>query len=216
MSAAAPLARPRADELVLWRVLFPFVRTLGLFLVPVRVEGRENLPRSGAYLLVSNHVNWIDPPWLEFVVDRPIRYLAKRELFAVPLVGWLLEQSGILPIERDSADRGALRRALQFLAGGEVVGIFPEGHRSGGTLLRGRPGVGLIARRSGALVVPVACLGTETARIGRFWRRDVTIRFGEPFRAVDVAAPDEQALTDAIMRRIAALLPRERRGPYGE
>lgn len=216
MSAAAPLARPRADELVLWRILFPFVRALGLFLVPVRVEGYPLLPRSGAYLLVSNHVSWIDPPWLEFVIGRPIRYLAKRELFAAPLVGWLLTQSGILPIERDSADRGALRRALQFLASGEVVGIFPEAHRSGGVLLRARPGVGLIARRSGALVVPAACEGTEVARVGRFWRRDVTIRFGEPFRAADLEAPDEQALTDAIMRRIAALLPAERRGPYGE
>ncbi len=215
MTTTASFARPRADELLLWRVLFPLVRGLGFFLVPVRVEGREHLPRSGSYLLVSNHLSWIDPPWLEFVVGRPIRYLGKRELFRVPVLGWLLLQSGVFPIDRDSADRGALRRALSFLANGEVVGIFPEGHRSRtGSLLRARPGVVFIARRSGALIVPVAFDGSDRARLGRFWRRDVTIRFGAPFRTVDVAAADERALTDAVMRRIAALLPSERRGPY--
>jgi 1-acyl-sn-glycerol-3-phosphate acyltransferase len=216
VTSAASLARPRAGELLLWRLLFPLVRRLGLFLVPVRVEGGEHLPRSGGYLLVSNHLSWIDPPWLEFVIARPIRYLAKRELFAVPVVGWLLLQSGVVPIERDTADHGALRRALSFLASGEVVGIFPEGHRSRtGALLRGRAGVAFIARRSGALVVPVGFDGSDRAGFGRFWDRKVTIRFGEPFRAPDLAAADEPALTDAIMRRIAVLLPAERRGPYG-
>ena len=214
--SAGSLARPRARDLVVWRVLFPLARALGFFLVPVRVEGLRHVPPSGPYLLVSNHLSWIDPPWLEFVVKVPIRYLAKRELFAVPVLGWLIMQSGVVPLERDSADHGALRRALSFLASGEVVGIFPEGHRSRtGQLLRGRPGVAFIARRSGALIVPVGFDGSDRARLGRFWRRDVTIRFGEPFRAAALAAGDEQAVADEIMRRIAALLPEERRGPYG-
>lgn len=209
------MARPRAGELWLWRILFPPVRALGLFLIPVRMEGFENVPRSGPYLLVSNHVSWIDPPWLEFVIARPIRYLAKRELFSVPVFGWLLAQSGVFALERESADRGALRKALAFLAGGEVVGIFPEGHRSPTTkLLRARPGVALIARRSAVPVIPVAFVGTEVARFGRFWRRDVTIHFGAPFFARDLAGENEQALTDEIMRRIAAMLPPERRGAY--
>jgi 1-acyl-sn-glycerol-3-phosphate acyltransferase len=213
MRAAA--ARPSADELVLWRLVFPILRALGLFLVPVRVEGRENLPRSGPYLLVSNHVSWIDPPWLELVVARPLRYLAKRELFAVPLLGWILLQAGVFPLERHTADHGALRKALAFLGAGEIVGIFPEGHRSrNGVLLRARPGVAFIARRSGAPIVPVAFTGTEVARLGRFWRHDVTVRFGPPFHARDLGAEGEQALADAIMGRIAAMLPPERRGAY--
>jgi 1-acyl-sn-glycerol-3-phosphate acyltransferase len=164
---------------------------------------------------VSNHISWIDPPWLELVVARPLRYLAKRELFTVPLLGWTLLQAGVFPLERGTADHGALRKALAFLAAGEIVGIFPEGHRSRkGVLLRARPGVAFIARRSGAPIVPVAFTGTEVARLGRFWRRDVTVRFGAPFRARDLGAEDEQALADAIMRRIAAMLPPERRGPY--
>ncbi|OLC56948.1 MAG: hypothetical protein AUH85_04710 [Chloroflexi bacterium 13_1_40CM_4_68_4] len=200
----------------MWRLLFPAARALAFFVIPVRVEGAEHLPRSGPYLLVSNHVSWIDPPWLEFVVARPIRYLAKRELFSVPILGWILTQSGVFSLERDSPDRAALRKALAFLANGEIVGIFPEGHRSlAAKLLRARPGVALIARRSGVPVIPVAFIGTDVAKFGRFWRRDVTIRFGEPFLATDLVGQDEQALTDGIMRRIAAMLPPERRGAYG-
>ena len=120
-----------------------------------------------------------------------------------------------MPLERDSADRGALRRALSFLEAGEPVGIFPEGHRSRiGKLLRARPGAGFIARRSDVLVIPVAFEGTDVARLGRFWRRDVTIHFGEGLRASELRLADEQALTDEIMRRIAAMLPPERRGAY--
>jgi 1-acyl-sn-glycerol-3-phosphate acyltransferase len=211
----AAIARPRAGELWLWKVLFPPARALALFLIPVRVVGRENLPRTGPYLLVSNHISWVDPPWLEFVVARPIRYLAKRELFSVPVFGWLIMQAGVFALERDSADRAALRKALAFLAAGEVVGIFPEGHRSRDRgLLRARPGVALLARRSGVPVVPVAFEGTDVAKLGRFWRRDVTLHFGTPFYARDLAGEDEQALTDQIMRRIAAMLPPERRGVY--
>ncbi len=211
------LARPRADELRWWRVLFPLVRALALFLLPVRVEGLERVPRAGAYLLVSNHLSWVDPPWLEFVLRRPIRYLGKRELFAMPIIGWVLLQSGVFPLDREGADRGALRRALSFLGAGEVVGIFPEGHRSRtGGMLRARPGVGFIARRSGALIVPVAIRGSERARVGRFWSRDVTIHFGAPFRVTELTGDNEQALTDAVMRRIAVLLPPARRGVYRE
>lgn len=213
--STASLARPRADELRWWRLLFPLARALAFFLVPVRVAGREHLPPSGPYLLVSNHLSWIDPPWLEFVVGRPIRYLGKRELFSVPIIGWILLQSGVFPIDRESADRGALRRALSFLESGEVVGIFPEGHRSRtGGLLRARPGVAFLARRSGARIVPVAFDGSDRVRMGRFWRRDVTIRFGAPFAVGELGGGDEQAQTDAMMRRIAALLPTERRGAY--
>ena len=215
MRPVTAAARPRASELWLWKILFPLTRALALFLVRVRVEGRANLPRTGAYLLVSNHVSWIDPPWLEFVVGRPIRYLAKRELFSVPIFGWLIAQAGVFALERDSPDRAALRKALAFLADGEIVGIFPEGHRSTTRgLLRARPGVALIARRSGVPVIPVAFEGTDVAKLGRFWRRDVTLHIGAPFHASDLAGEDEQALTDDIMRRIAAMLPPERRGAY--
>ena len=205
-----------SERLPLWQVFFPSVRALALFLLPVRLEGREHLPLGG-YLLVSNHMSWIDPPWIEFVIERPIRFMAKRELFRIPVLGWMLRECGVFPIERHSADRRAIARALAFLASGEVVGIFPEGHRSRtGGLIRAHPGVAFLARRSGAAIVPVGISGSRGARLGKFWRRDVTIRFGEPFSAAELNAADEQAVADAIMRRIAALLSRPQRGVYGE
>jgi 1-acyl-sn-glycerol-3-phosphate acyltransferase len=107
--------------------------------------------------------------------------------------------------------------ALAVVAAGQPLGLFIEGHRSeSGQLIRGRPGVAYIAQRSGAPIIPLAVSGTRRARLGVFWRRDILFRVGPQFRAqdLDVAADDQQALADAIMRRIASLLPPEQRGVY--
>jgi 1-acyl-sn-glycerol-3-phosphate acyltransferase len=209
--------RREADRLLLWHTLFPLVRAIGLFLIPTEVDGLARLPKGG-FILVANHASWIDPPWIEFVVNRPIRYMAKRELFEVPVLGWLLRQIGCFPVVREGADRRAVVHAMRVLDAGHVLGLFPEGHRSPtGALIRAHPGVGFIARRSAAVIVPVGVVSSRAARLGRFWRRDLTIRFGEPFRASELDVDrDEQRLADEIMRRIAALLPPEQHGVYSE
>jgi 1-acyl-sn-glycerol-3-phosphate acyltransferase len=204
------------DALPVWHVLFPPVRGLGLFLLPARIEGAARMPRGG-FILVANHASWIDPPWIEFVLNRPIRYMAKRELFEIPILGWLLRQAGCFPVVRQGADRRAVVQALRLVTAGHVLGVFPEGHRSDtGALIRAHPGVGFIARRSGATIVPVGVVGSRHARLGAFWRRDLTIRVGEPFSAPDLGNSDDQGLADGIMRRIAVLLPAEQRGVYSE
>jgi 1-acyl-sn-glycerol-3-phosphate acyltransferase len=206
------------ERLWFWRLAFPMVRTVASFLAPWRLEGAERIPRGRGFILVSNHVNWKDPPWIEFALGRAIRYMAKRELFGVPFLGWMLRQIGSFPVRRGEADRGALQTALAVLTAGQPLGFFPEGHRSeSGQLIRARPGVAHLALRSGAPILPIAVLGTPEARLGRFWRRDILIRAGEPFLAKDLDAnqADPQAVADAIMRRLAALLPAEMRGIYG-
>jgi hypothetical protein len=103
------------------------------------------------------------------------------------------------------------------IAAGQPLGFFAEGHRSeSGQLIRGHPGVAYIAQRSNAPIIPLAVIGTKRARLGAFWRCDILIRVGEPFRAADLAvnADDPQAVTDSIMRRVAALMPEEQRGVY--
>ena len=190
---------------------------LASFLAPWRLEGGEYVPRSGGYILVANHINWKDPPWIEFALRRAIRYMGKRELFETPIIGFLLRAIGAFPVRRGEADRGALQMALAVVAAGQPLGFFVEGHRSeSGQLIRGRPGVAYVAQRSGATIIPLAVSGTRRARLGAFWRRDIVMRVGEPFRANDlgVATEDPQAVTDAIMRRVAALLPPEQRGVY--
>jgi 1-acyl-sn-glycerol-3-phosphate acyltransferase len=205
------------EKLWIWRVGFPPVRALARFLAPWRLEGAENIPQTGGYILVANHINWKDPPWIEFALGHAIRYMGKQELFETPVIGFLLRAIGAFPVRRGEADRGALRMALAVLAAGQPLGFFVEGHRSeSGQLIRGRPGVGYVAQRSNAPIIPLAVSGTRGARLGAFWRRDIVIRVGKPFRAadLDVKSDDQQALVDAIMRRIAVLMPPEQRGVY--
>jgi 1-acyl-sn-glycerol-3-phosphate acyltransferase len=205
------------ERLWLWRIGFPIVRALAAFLAPWRLEGAENIPRSGGYILVANHINWKDPPWIEFALGRAIRYMGKQELFETPVVGFLLRAIGAFPVRRGEVDRRALQVALAVLAAGQPLGLFAEGHRSeSGQLIRGRPGVAYVAQRSGAPIIPLAVSGTRGARLGAFWRRDIVIRVGAPFRASDLDAKsdDQQAVVDAIMRRVAVLMPPEQRGVY--
>ena len=166
---------------------------------------------------MANHINWKDPPWIEFALGRAIRYMGKQELFETPVVGYVLRAIGAFPVRRGEADRRALQVALAVIAAGQPLGLFVEGHRSeSGQLIRGRPGVGYVAQRSGAPIVPLAVSGTRGARLGRFWRRDILLRIGKPFHVadLDVKGDDQQALVDAIMGRIAALMPPEQRGVY--
>jgi 1-acyl-sn-glycerol-3-phosphate acyltransferase len=205
------------ERLWVWRIGFPIVRALAAFLAPWRLEGAENIPPTGGYILVANHINWKDPPWIEFALGHAIRYMGKRELFETPVIGFLLRAIGAFPVRRGEADRGALRMALNVIAAGQPLGFFAEGHRSeSGQLIRGHPGVAYIAQRSNAPIIPLAVSGTRRARLGTFWRRDIVIRIGAPFRVSDLAvnADDPQALADAIKRRVAALMPPEQRGVY--
>lgn len=204
------------ERMWIWRIGFPVVRALASFLCPWRLEGRERIPTDGGYILVANHVNWKDPPWLEFALGRAIRFMGKRELFSVPVIGFVLRLIGAFPVRRGEIDRAALQMAENVLAAGQPLGFFPEGHRSeSGALIRGRTGVGHVALQSNAPIVPIGVVGTRRARLGAFWRRDVVFLVGEPFRASDLATTDPRAVTETIMGRLAALLPPEMRGVYG-
>lgn len=185
--------------------------------------GMDRLPPDGGYILVSNHLASSDPPMLAAALyPRWPKYMAKVELFQKrPLVGWLFALSGAFPVRRFDADMGALREAERHLARGEILGMFPEGHRSDtGALIEAHPGTALIALRSQALVVPVAITGSERFRRGWrvfFQRPRVRVRFGEPFRfegGTRVRRADVEAAHLRIMREIAALLPADYRGVY--
>ena len=203
------------DRLYVWRVGYPLLRALALFLMPVRLEGVERIP-AGGVILVANHISWKDPPWLTFALDRAVRFMGKEELFRVPILGGVLRLSGNFGVRRGEADRRALVTALRVLHAGLPLGFFPEGHRSEtGAMIRAHPGVALVARRAGVPIVPVGVIGSKQARLGAFWRRDVLFRIGEPFAPGELPKGDEQAAADEIMRRVAALLPSEMRGVYG-
>jgi 1-acyl-sn-glycerol-3-phosphate acyltransferase len=195
---------------------------------PGRVEGLEHAPRSGPYILVSNHCSNLDPPFLGWAVGhqtgRVIHFMAKDEIRGWPLVGWLARQAGVFFVRRREVDRRSQRLAMELLAAGRPLGLHPEGTRSrDGQLRDGRPGAALLAMRAGVPLLPVGIAGTHRIFAGgRRWprRSRVTIRIGPTFTLPSL--PDErldratlQESTDRIMREIAALLPQEQRGKWG-
>src|SRR4051794_14524281 len=122
--------------------------------------GHENVPKSGAVLLVSNHRSFLDPFVVACCVRRPLYFVAKQELFANRLQGWLLNALGAFPIRRGESDEESMATARELLERGEAVVIFPEGTRvrSGG-LGAPRRGAGRLALETAAPVVPVAVAG---------------------------------------------------------
>ncbi len=149
------------------------VRALFRLLFRLRVEGEENVPARGGAVVCANHRSYLDPPLLAVAFPRPIYYMAKEELFSVPLLAPLIRVFGAFPVRRGVSDLRSLRRGLELLRRGKVVGIFPEGTRRR-SLGRGHPGALFLALEAGVPVIPVAISG----RYLPFGR--VTVRIGKP------------------------------------
>ncbi len=192
-----------------------------------RVDGLEHAPREGPYILVSNHNSNLDPPFIGAAIGhhtgRVIHFMAKEEISRWPLVGWLARSSGVFFVRRGEVDRAAQRIALEHLAAGRPIGLFPEGTRSrDGKLREARAGAALIAIRSGAQMLPVGISGSGRIFPGRSrWphRARVDIRigpvFGLPHQPEGHLGRDAlTAGTERIMGEIAALLPEGQRGRY--
>lgn len=194
-----------------------------LFVRP-RVVGVANVPRAGAVIVVGNHLSFFEPPLVTGLLPRRVTFLALYDLFDIRGLNWVLHLMGALPIKRGGTrDLDAVRTTLDLLKRGEAVGIYPEGTRSFTPgLLRANPGVSLLALRSGAPILPVAVTGTERlvkapafffARLRGF---RVRIAIGRPFTVSSQGTRhSHQAIADAILREVAALLPVAYRGAYG-
>ncbi|WP_059170973.1 1-acyl-sn-glycerol-3-phosphate acyltransferase [Bacillus sp. FJAT-27445] len=124
------------------------------------VYGAENFPKDGGVLLCSNHINNLDPPVVGITAPRPVHFMAKEELFSIPILGNIVRACNAFPVKRGMSDREALRKGLGVLKAGQVLGLFPEGTRSKtGELGQGLAGAGFFALRSDAHVVPCAIIG---------------------------------------------------------
>jgi len=178
------------------------------------VEGQAHVPESGPVILAPNHVSYLDPVVVGISTHRRVHFMAKKELFRNPLVGWLLHGLQAYPVTRERVDPSTLKRTLSLLAAGNVVLMFPEGTRGDGrTLGPAKPGIAVIAARSGAPVVPVFHWGAEQVlpRGGRRMRRGpLRVRFGPPltFSAGDRHDREAvEAFCRELMEAIAALRP---------
>jgi 1-acyl-sn-glycerol-3-phosphate acyltransferase len=185
------------------------------------VSGREHLPGRGPFIVAANHANYLDGVILGAALPMRIVFLVMPRVYrATPLHPYFHDHVGSIPVSLARPDPGAMRRALRVLEDGGVLGIFPEGPCSrNGELVRGQPGVALLALRSGVPVVPAAITGTFQAldrRRAYVPRRvPVRLRFGPPLRfTAGSRYPQTQRVradvTGRIMDEIAGLLADER------
>ena len=198
----------------------------GLLSLVCRIDAAqlERVPHTGPLIIVVNHISRLEVPIVyTHMHPRPMAAFAKAETWENPLLGPLANLWGAIPLHRGEADTGAFHRGLEALANGQIVVIAPEGTRSGnGRLQRGLPGVVLLAMRSGAPLLPMAHHGGEKFRdnLRRLRRTDFHIVVGEPFMLSPgdrhVNREFRQELADALMYRIAALLPAAYQGVYAE
>ncbi len=206
---------------VVYYAIIPIVRLVARLLLAVRVTGGADFPRTGPVLIAANHLSYFDIPFLLIFLPRPPIFIAKQEVTAYPLVGWLVHRLGTVSIRRGQSDRRAIRHSLAVLENDDVLLIFPEGTRSRRPgLLAGLPGVGLLARRSRVPLVTAAITGTEKLTLRSFFRCGPTLTIGSPV-TLEALTPNGRRttaaeITQALMQQLAALMPPEYHGHYAD
>jgi 1-acyl-sn-glycerol-3-phosphate acyltransferase len=198
----------------------------------VRIKYPEKTPKTGGVLAVSNHLHNGDPIIVNAAFPRPLHFMAKKEIFSVAIVSYLIRLVGTFPVDRGKADRAAIKNAQARLAQGIAVGIFPEGTRSATrSLQKAHPGVGLLAL-AGYPVQPMTVTGSERMPFNGSkskqaahlpWpdsrQSGVRVLFGEPFtvpKTIDDRRVSAEEATEIIMIELARLLPPDYRGFYAD
>jgi len=186
-------------------------RMLGIFGFHWKVIGRENVPREGGCILAPNHRSNLDPPLVGSTLTRQVYFLAKKELFTVPVLGWLIKRTNALPIKRGAIDRAAVKSCIDALHDGHLLTVFPEGTRSKTEqFLSPKPGIGVIARKAGVPIVPVYVEGSTDLKSALLFKRRLRVTFGPMMPAEYVMSfADEKegylALASEVMQRIEKL-----------
>ncbi len=161
----------------------PIINPLFYLYFQGKVKGAEHIPTSGGFVVVSNHGSNFDPPLLSAAVRRPVAYMAKEELFEIPVLKNAIQLYGAYPVKRGAVDRNTIRAALAYLDAGWGVGIFLSGTRTpDGKVVDPKPGAALIAAKAQVPLLPVAMWGTHLIeQPGKKYPQStpVTIRIGE-------------------------------------
>ncbi len=180
------------------------VHAAGRVLWRVHVDGSERVPASGALIIACNHVSLLGPPILGAFCPRKIHYMAKRELFEIPVFGSLIRALGAYPVDREHSAAGAIKRSIEVLREGEAIGIFPEGGRNPKGEVRARSGVALLASIARVPVLPAAIVGSGAAmRLA-----PISVIFGNPLQlnVSEKATHEDLAnFTRSVMAEIRAL-----------
>jgi 1-acyl-sn-glycerol-3-phosphate acyltransferase len=201
-------------RLISYLLVFPIYRLI----FRGRTTGNDRVPMDGPLVVVANHGSHLDPPLLGHALGRPVAFMAKAELFRVPVLGPIIRACGAYPVDRGAGDREAIRIATGRLAEGWAVGVFIDGTRQpDGRVNAPQPGAALLAARAGVPMLPVAIVNSHRALgSGRCWPRlvPIHIRIGEPIPPpASRRRADLQAATDTCQGQINALLDQGLLGP---
>jgi len=200
-----------------YHAIYVFTRPVFKSLFKFEVFGAENLPSTGGALLISNHASFVDPVFVGAAVNRNLHYMARASLFRPKPIDWFLHSLNAFPVHLGVPDRKALRQARQLLDSGKLLLIFGEGTRTvDGTLGKMQAGVGLIAYRTTASIVPIFLGGSlevlpKGAKILKLAK--VTVSFAEPvdmapYRACKGSREIYTSIGEEVMKRIAELKDR--------
>jgi 1-acyl-sn-glycerol-3-phosphate acyltransferase len=149
----------------------------------IQYRGTRNVPKTGPVLIAGNHPSYLDPLVVGLGTERLVRFFALKEILEAPVVGWLARQWGTLPVVPRGDNEPTVEKAIRILKRGGAIGIFPEGRRSFQSVMGPvKPGVGRLAGRSGAPVVPCVIYGTWKAwphRTGLPHPAKIVVEFAE-------------------------------------
>lgn len=195
-----------------WLVVHIVVYLPLRFWCRTEIVGREHLKLDCGGLVVCNHQSFLDPLFLAVRLTRPVSYLARDSLFKVPFVGWICRNTHVIPISRTAFRGGSIRKAVERLQAGFLVGIFPEGTRSSGAPKDFRPGFLSLVRRNDRPIYPAAIIGADRIMPRGAWfirPGKVTVVYGPPLspdeRLELAESRDDRAAAAFMQQKVAAL-----------
>ncbi len=208
-----PLSRIQKGPLdtFVYRLVYSLIRPAWRFMYRMRVVGADNFPRTGAVVLACNHKAMTDPFMVGINLPRQVHYMAKVELWKFKPLAWAMNSFGTFPVSRGEVDRTAIKRGLEILAQGEVLGLFPEGHcHKGPGLGPLKAGISLFSLRDGVATVPAVMRGTELAfkrGIPRFPKIDILVGPPVEMPGPEVPRADRaRVITERVREALETLL----------
>jgi len=188
-------------QLVSQVIIFPIYKLLFRGIV----IGKENIPKKGSFILVSNHGSLLDPPLLGHALGRNISFMAKSELFSIPLLGFIIKACGAYPVKRGVADKNTIKIACEKLSNNNSIGIFIDGTRQkDGRVNKPKQGAALLAFKNQKFLLPVAIINSHRLVRVRFFIpffTKIVIKVGKPIKPPKFSSRDDLVIATSYLQK---------------